>query len=188
MKRTDIKPLPSQEVLLRLLIYDAENGTLTWRRQEGEGRSIFGFNNKCAGKVAGTVSPKSKYFVIGIRPKPYALPIYYLSHRLIWKMVTGSDPEDQIDHRDGNKQNNRWDNFRPANNVTNLYNSKLRIDSTSGFKGVHLRQTGNYRSWRAVITANGVVHRLGHFKTAKEASAARNRAASKLHGDFARSE
>ena len=185
MKRSDIKGLPSQEILLQLLNYNPETGILTWRRKNDGSKSSFGFNNKCAGKVAGTTTSRG-YLAVGIRKNDK--PTYYLAHRLIWKMMTGDDPVDQIDHNDGDRQNNRWFNLRPADNGKNIANSKLRIDNTSGFKGVHLRKNGGtYRKWRAVITANGIHHRLGHFDTPEEASAARELAAQKLHGEFARS-
>lgn len=45
----------------------------------------------------------------------------YLVHRIIWLMITGDWPENQIDHIDGNTRNNRPDNLR---DVTSAQNTK----------------------------------------------------------------
>lgn len=184
-RRSDIKPLPSLERLRELFDYDPETGELRWRVQSGEGRSVFGFNNKCGGKIAGTVGVKG-YLIIGIRYSGASAATYYLAHRIIWKLMTGDDPADQVDHEDTNKLNNRWRNLRPAENGPNIQNSRLRKDNTSGAKGVQLRVRGNYRRWRAIITANKKSTILGDFKTFEEAVAARAQAAERLHGQFAR--
>lgn len=186
-RRSDIKPLPSQEALLRLLDYNPESGVLTWKWMVGNTPDVSGFNNRCGGKVAGTVRQKCNYLSIGIRPSAMAQKsIYYYAHRLIWKMMTGEDPSDQIDHRDGDRLNNRWLNLRDANNGKNLANSKLREDNTSGFKGVVFRKRNKFSPWCANITVNKTLHYLGSYATQEAAGAARDAAAKRLHGEFAR--
>jgi len=153
-------------------------GRLTWR--------IRPTAHACRikpGQTAGTVT--NGYLQVGIRTNNR--PTYYLAHRLIWKMMTGADPSDQIDHIDGDKLNNRWANLRQAENGPNLWNSKLRSDSGSGFKGVTRdARRASQKKWRAKITVHGKTHHLGWFATPVEAHSARSAAAQKLHGEFAR--
>lgn len=176
-RRADIKPLPSLARLNELLSYDEHTGILTWEMQPATSRSNVGFNNKCGGKVAGTVGAKG-YIMIGIGK------VYYLAHRIIWKMMTGADPIDQVDHEDTDRSNNRWRNLREAANGPNIQNSKLRKDNSSGVKGVHW--DSHRKRWRAVITTNGYQRRVGRFSDLKEAEAAMVAARVADHGEFAR--
>lgn len=176
-RRSDIKPLPSLERLRELLSYDEQSGVLTWNVLPMTSRSSICFNNKCGGKVAGTVGTKG-YVMIGIAKK------YYLAHRLIWKLMTGSDPADQVDHEDTNRSNNRWSNLREAANGPNIQNSKLRVDNASGVKGVHW--DAGQKKWRAVLTTNGTSVRLGRFASLEEATNVIVQARMKSHGEFAR--
>ncbi|MBR0868930.1 hypothetical protein JQ633_01060 [Bradyrhizobium tropiciagri] len=77
-RRSDIKPLPSLARLSELLSYDPDSGVLIWKWLPATSRSNIGFNNRCAGKVAGTIG-KTGYLVVGIGKS------YYLAHRVIWK-------------------------------------------------------------------------------------------------------
>lgn len=176
-RRTDIKPLPSLERLRELLSYDETTGILTWKMQPTTTRSNICFNNKCGGKVAGTINTDG-YVVIGIAKK------YYLAHRIIWKIMTGKEPVDIIDHEDTDCGNNRWVNLREASNGLNIQNSKLRVDNSSGVKGVHW--DAQHKKWRAVITTNGKHQRLGRFASIEEAASVISAARLQQHGDFAR--
>lgn len=176
-RRSDIKPLPSLERLRELLSYDKETGILTWKVLPATSRSNICFNTKCGGKKAGTINPKG-YIVIGIARK------YYLAHRIIWKLMTGVDPVDQIDHEDTDRGNNRWDNLRQAANGPNIQNSRLRKDNASGVKGVHW--DAHHKKWRAVLTTNGVSSRLGRFETIEQAATVIAQARMRDHREFAR--
>lgn len=177
MKRGPIKLLPSQEELQRTFDYDPETGVLRWKRRED---ASWQFNCKYAGKVAGTVH--EEYIVIGWRRGGRLT--YFQANRLIWKLMTGEDPLVFIDHRDGNKLNDRWDNLRPATNGQNIQNSKLRKDNSTGVKGV--TWCPHHKSYRAVITANGIHYRLGRFKKLSEAEYEITRKRVELHQQFAR--
>jgi hypothetical protein len=181
MTRAPIKRLPSLPTLTALLFYDAATGALTWKHKSGRSRSEIAWNNRCGGKAAGTVTFRG-YIAIGIRKNGKAT--YYLAHRIIWKMMTGRDPKDQVDHRDGNRQNNRWLNLREAGNGPNLQNAKLRSDNRSGVKGVHW--DARHKKWRAVISVDKRSLRLGRFNTILAAETAISAARKKLHGEFAR--
>ena len=85
--------------------------------------------------AADIANAEKVYRVVGIRMQKRLANLFYGS-RLIWEMRTGEDPVAQIDRIDGDRLNNRWNNLRPATNGTNIWNSKLRKDNASGFKGV----------------------------------------------------
>lgn len=177
-RRSDIKPLPSLEQLNALLSYDEHTGVLTWKIQPATSRANIGFNNKCGGKVAGTINEHG-YVVLGIGKCQY-----YLAHRIIWKMMTGADPADQVDHEDTNRSNNRWSNLREASNGPNIQNSRIRKDNKSGIKGVHWDK--HHNAWKATLGLNGKQIQIGRFKSLEAARLALLTASQKMHGPFAR--
>ncbi len=99
------------------------------------------------------------------------------------RQILGEPDGLQVDHRDGNGLNNRRRNLRTATVSQNACNRKVRADSASGLKGVG-RDKRDGR-WHARIQINGKRHILGHFDTAKEASAAYIAAVRKFHGEYA---
>jgi len=97
--------------------------------------------------------------------------VYYLAHRVIWKIVTGEDP-DEIDHIDGDRLNNALVNLRNVSRSENAKNLPMQTSNTSGIVGVY--QKG--KSWAAHIGAGGTTLHLGTFETRREAIAARKAA------------
>lgn len=90
-------------------------------------------------------------------------------------------PDKHVDHRNGNGLDNRRSNLRLATKAQNAQNSRLK---THKFKGVTFnKQNGKFL---ARIGVNGKNKSLGHFKTAKEAAIAYNKAAAQIFGEFAR--
>lgn len=105
-------------------------------------------------------------------------------HRLILGL---SDRQAHVDHRDGNGLNNTRENLRVCTRFENARNARLRIDNTTGFKGVGMNpRTGRYH---ARIFANGKSNYLGgRFSTAEEAHSSYRAAAERFFGKFARFE
>jgi hypothetical protein len=104
-------------------------------------------------------------------------------HRRIWEASNGPIPKGMsIDHVDGNTNNNNLSNLRLADSFGQNQNRGNFRNNTSGYKGV--RQEGI--KFRAKVRANGVLHDLGLFPTAEEASQAYQNAAKDLHGEFYR--
>ena len=156
-------PLPSKEVLRQLFSYNPETGLLTWRKRTS--------SRNYAGKEAGTphVAGYRVVMVNGVR---------YLTHRLIWKLVTGKDPV-EIDHVDGNRANNRLINLRAVTRAENSKNMKRSERNSSGVTGVYFsNRLGKYI---AEITAGGKYYYLGLFYTAEAAVAARKAAELELN-------
>ena len=96
------------EILKELVCYDQLTGEFTWNTARRGCKS---------GKLAGSVS-KNGYIVICLQNKDY------YAHRLAWFYVTGEWPPYQIDHIDGTRSNNKWDNLRLATNKQNSWNKK----------------------------------------------------------------
>ena len=106
------------------------------------------------------------------------------AHRVAWCLMTGAWPSDEIDHKNGIKDDNRWCNLREANRKENARNQGLRSDSVSGFKGVLFHQ--KVGRWRAVIETDGGHIHLGYFPSPESASEAYKSAATVHFKEFAR--
>jgi hypothetical protein len=96
-------------------------------------------------------------------------------HRLLMGEPAGME----VDHRNGDRLDNRLNNLRIC---TKAENRRNRIATAkSGYKGVSLEKG----RWRASIRVGGKTLHLGSFPSAKEAAAAYNQAALREFGDFA---
>ncbi len=105
-----------------------------------------------------------------------------LAHRVAWLLMTGSDPVEEIDHINGVKTDNRWENLRPANRSQNAMNQRVRSSSKSGFKGVSWHS--RVGKWRACIKAGGKHVHIGYFDNREEAAIAYNKTASNEFKQF----
>lgn len=106
------------------------------------------------------------------------------AHRVAWLLMTGEWPPSEIDHINGDRADNRWDNLRLATRGENCRNTGIPKDNTSGIKGVGF--VAKRGKWRANIGFNNKLIFLGHFMTAEEARAAYEAAAIKYFGEYAR--
>jgi len=157
----------THEKLLEVLHYDPVSGVLTWKGNRG--------TNQTKGRVAGWIR-KDGYRYLTVSKERF------LAHRLIWFYMTGEWPENQVDHKDRCRSNNKWENLREATYSQNGANSAVRKDSISGIKGVAFHpQSGR---WKARITSGSKPHYLGIFKTPDLAHQAYISAARKYHGEF----
>lgn len=103
-----------------------------------------------------------------------------LMHRVILAAEAGLDQE--VDHKDGDRLNNRRANLRVCTKTENRRNSDAGIRNTSGAKGVSKTPSG----WRVQIKNGGKSIHLGVFGSVQEAADAYDEAALRLHGLFAR--
>lgn len=163
-------PLPDRSYLLYRLRYDPASGVLYWNKMP---RSHFKdpdykhkqWNARHAGKVAmgGTNNPD--------RYRRGTLDgVNYQAHRVIWKMMTGDEPN-IIDHKDGNRSNNRWSNLRDGSSQDNNRNQKLSPKSKTGFKGVFYLE--NVDRYKVTISVKNKTKHLGTFDDIEGAIAAR---------------
>lgn len=168
----------SAEFLRSVLVYHPEIGIFTWKKRPIghfiNNRIANSWNAKFADKIAGGIR-RDGYSTISINNSRY------FSHRLAWLFMCGSWCENEIDHRDGNPQNNKWSNLRAAIHAQNMRNRK---DSRSGMKGVTWSSSNN--KWQARITVDKRVINLGYFSNPLLAKGAYTLAAENLHGKFCR--
>jgi hypothetical protein len=150
------------------LTYIPETGKFYWNKTRG----------RCclAGEEAGTLH-RLGYVRIGLLGK------YYSAHRLAWLYVTGSWPVNDLDHINRCRSDNRWCNLREATRQENCFNSPVRKNNSTGFKGV---VPTRYGTFIAKTVVRGKTVHLGSFKTPKQAHAAYVEYIEKHHGQFAR--
>jgi hypothetical protein len=153
--------------LRSILSYDATTGVLRWVVT----LSPFAHADSVAGYVRA-----DGYRAISIDGHLYS------AHRLAWLHATGEWPVDQIDHVDGERDNNRFGNLREATKSLNSINQRVRSDCLSGLKGVQKHKN----KWAARIVVGGVRRRIGLFDTPETAHAAYLMEAKKHFGEFAR--
>lgn len=174
--------LPSPEMLRKLLRCEPETGKLFWRERsvdlftdgkQSANHNCAAWNAKFAGKEAFTSVGSHGYYQGAIFNSPH------LIHRVIWAMVNGEWPSDQVDHINGDKLDNRPENLRDVTSQENLRNQKMYCNNTSGHTGV--RWYKGRRKWRATIHVSGKRTHLGYFTSKDDAIAAR-KAAEIEHG------
>ena len=92
-----------------------------------------------------------------------------------------------VDHKNGDKLDNRKKNLRICTASQNQANRVLGKNSTNGYKGVYKvnRDTNIIHPWRAAIKQNNRWIWLGNYSTVKQAALAYNKAAKKYKGSFA---
>lgn len=148
------------ERLKQLVSYDQETGIFTRIERRTNSLTLAGSKRKTG------------YLSVFIDGRSYP------AHRLAWFYVYGEWPQ-LIDHRNGNKADNRIANLRPATNSENLQNrNKASSNSSSGILGAYFHCCGK---WQARIQINGRARSLGLYATKEEAGAAYARAKSVLH-------
>ncbi|WP_299129697.1 HNH endonuclease [uncultured Amaricoccus sp.] len=130
--------------LRQMFRLDQETGTLWWlsrpREMFATQRGFAVWNARYAGAEAFTFTDPSGYRHGRI------LRRHYMAHRVIWALANGRWPTAQVDHRDGDPQNNRPGNLREATRSENNRNMRPRA-GTSRFKGVcYCKQTGRWIS------------------------------------------
>jgi hypothetical protein len=173
----------TQKQVTDLLHYDPDTGAFTWRLRSREyfkdDRSWKIWNTRFAGRKAGAEKHNKtvSYLVIAIDGKTH------YAHRLAWIYMVGSMPEKDVDHKDCNGLNNRWDNLRAATRSQNMANRRGRKNPT-GIKGVIFCKRDNI--YKVQIGKEGRYHHIGSYKTPELAQTAYSNAATEFFGEFAR--
>jgi hypothetical protein len=127
-------------------------------------RNHYVHGGASAGSIVGRLDNYG-YRRVTINKKTYKL------HRIIFLYHHGYIPENDVDHIDQNPLNNRIENLREVSHSCNMRNSKMRVDNTSGIKGVYFhKQT---QKWMARIDINNKTSFIGVFSDFTEAVAHR---------------
>lgn len=159
-----IKP----EELKRVLEYNPVTGEFFW---------LISGSAMRVGDLAGSVYSNG-YRYIQINNEDYR------AGRLAWFYVTGEDPLDFIDHKDGIRDNNRFRNLRKATNSQNQANRGAPFNNTSGFKGVTWQ--ASRMKWLVRITVNNHSKNLGRYVNLVDAVKAYRVAALAAWGEYAK--
>lgn len=164
------------EDLSEFLSYDEHSGLFTWKKRD---RSFFkevghwkAWNSRFAEKEALTAIHAKGYKCGQIFSN------LYLAHRVAWAIASGSWPNDQIDHINGIKTDNRMINLRCVSNMENHLNMPLRSDNKSGVHGVTFDK--RYNMWQSRATSQGKKYHLGYFHDHADAVKARKKIESAL--------
>lgn len=151
----------TQTEALTLFRYDRRTGKV-FRRSNGKELTALW-----------TTKPEAPYLRTFIKGKSILL------HRLIWLMETGDWPEADVDHRDGDTLNNRWENLRDVTRQVNLQNVRKprKSNRSTGVLGVSLVR-GRFR---VQIRAGSMRKHIGYYADLEEAQATYIRAKREYH-------
>jgi hypothetical protein len=165
------KPLPSLNVLEDLFYIDPLSPSgIRWKVN----------NNKCKeDSIAGSIDKRYGYWRVSVNNQSCR------THRIVYFLSTKQDPGSyNIDHIDGNTQNNCISNLRLATIAQNGRNRTRTKSSTSKCKGVTWHAKAN--KWMAQIGVDCKNVYLGLFESKEQALEAYTKASSELHGSFGR--
>jgi hypothetical protein len=125
--------------------YEKRTGQFTWLTGTHKGRK------------AGTLTTLG-YIRIVLQGRMYQ------AHRLAWALVEGTLPSTDVDHINGNRADNRWENLRVVSRRENALNrTRPNKNNLSGFLGVSKHRDGD---WTAKLgRPDGTVQYLGLYKT-----------------------
>jgi len=154
----------TQSRLKKLFRYDHEAGVFV--------RIISTSSNAHAGDIAGCIGNRG-YVQINISGR------IYVAHRLVWLYVHGRWPVDEIDHKNGIRDDNRLKNLREATRAENQQNRSIISSNTSGYPGVDWNK--RKMKWRARISINGQKKWLGYFDSPENAATAYQDAKHQIH-------
>lgn len=154
-------------MLEMLLSYDPETGIFT--------RKITTNPNSVAGEEV-SFENDDGYIIVTVGGARLR------AHRLAWVWMTGRWPDQDIDHENRDRSDNKFLNLREATRSQNLQNARLRDSNKTGHKGVHYcRQR---KKFVAQIKVNKKTVCLGRFLLLEEAVAVRVAAEKEHYGEF----
>lgn len=99
------------------------------------------------------------------------------------RVILGAKPGEHVDHANHGTLDNRKSNLRIVSRAENQRNRGLPKQSTTGYKGVTLRE--RVSRWEASIKKSGRTHYLGHYTNPEDAARAYDAKAIELFGEFA---
>lgn len=167
---TSYRPMPSAEYLRRIFTYDESTGNLYWKHRDDVPSWT---NTRFAGKLAGSYD--RGYLTVRLNNK------LFFVHRIAFVIYHGDilSPDDQLDHADLNKSNNRIDNLRIATQSQNNTNRDKQSNSLAELKCIDQLPSGGYR-----VRVAG--KHIGCYVSLETATIAYNNAATEIYGEFGR--
>lgn len=159
----------TQESLKEIFDYDPSTGLFHHRTSRG---------GVWAGSIAGCLDSTTGYVRVRVYGKKYA------AHRLAILYMTGESVADgmTVDHINGDRADNRFDNLRICTNAENSCNVKPHKDNPTGFKGIQERNG----KWRVMLGVDYKKVHVGTFPSKEAAARAYDLAATQYFKNFAR--
>jgi hypothetical protein len=141
---------------------------------------VFVHKTKRGAKLGGFAGNqlKNKYMATTIDGKKY------LCHRLAWLYMTGEWPKGHVDHKNGNRRDNSFNNLRDVDRSEQMFNTRLRKSNRNGYKGVTFHKLRG--TYNAAIQYRGVRYHCGVHVTPELAAEAYDEMARELFGEFAK--
>lgn len=161
-----VRRIPTQDELKNLFHYDPKTGVFTHLQTRGKGRG---------GNPVGKIN---RYGYVEMR----VFNRLFGAHQLAVLYMNGSIPQRPltIDHINGDRKDNRWENLRVATHRQQVWNSPAHHDNQSGLKGAWpCKTTGR---WQSMLQDGKRRIWLGRFDTAEDAHKAWIKAATELRG------
>ena len=168
--------IPSADFLRTIFSYNPDTGELRWKpRTPDTFDSVEGskytaesrcriFNSKFAGKLAGSVGACG-YITVQLNGQ------HLKAHRIIFVMMTGEQPKDEIDHINHCRSDNRWSNLRDVSKRQNSLNQKRHSTNSTGVTGVSYLK--NISKYVAYICKDNEQIRIGYYESLDDAAEAR---------------
>lgn len=148
-------------------LFEYKNGGLYWKKRLS--------NRVKVGDRVGSLR-RDGYRYVNVNNKTY------LEHRIVYQMFSGEHPQ-EVDHINGVRTDNRFENLRSVTRNQNRQNSRLRRDNTSGVKNVS-RETRTQK-WQVQLGVDGRIMHFGYFEDLELAALVAYEAREKYHGKFA---
>lgn len=158
--------LLTQEIVRELIDYDKETGVARWKVRNSKWwvdgyRTAQGAANNWNSIYAGKEISST---TTGGYIQVYVLGKNYYLHRIIFLWVTGEWPN-FVDHINGNRGDNRWENLRSVDKIDNSRNIIRPKTNKSGCVGV-INVKGKWQA-RIYIADKNIY--LGSYETKEEA-------------------
>lgn len=129
---------------------------------------------------------KCKDYCWSVHSNGYIIGLINKKTTVISRFIMNPTGNLQVDHINGNRQDNRKCNLRLVTPQQNNMNRGVSTRNTSGVVGVRFNK--RYSKWNANITFEGFTYSLGYYEDINDAIEARKQAEIKYFGEYRRSD